>query len=89
MGLQTFFLCSFFFFLPPHWRWPFVVKKTTDWAEILHNHTYGHASGRRKKYFRCAHIVMKSLIGLIFCRNMFMDSLRGQLKNDLVEVIFQ
>ncbi len=60
MGLPTFFFLFFFFFffrrifLPPHFRWPFVVKKTTDWAEILHNHTYGHASGRGKKYFRCA-----------------------------------
>ncbi len=31
------------------------MKETTDWAEILHNHTYGHASGRGKKYFRCTH----------------------------------
>ena len=45
MGLPTFF----FFFLPPHFRWAFIVKETTDWAEILHNHTYGHASGRGKK----------------------------------------
>ena len=30
---------SFFFVLPPHVRWPFVAKKTTDWAEILQNHT--------------------------------------------------
>ena len=27
MGLQTFF---FFLVLPPHFWWPFVVKKTTD-----------------------------------------------------------
>ncbi len=50
-----FFFFLFFFFLPPHFWWPFVVKKTTDWAEILHNHTYGHASGGGKKYFRRAH----------------------------------
>ncbi len=57
-----FFFCSFFFFfLPPHFRWPFVVKKTRDWAEILHNHTYGHASGRGKKYFRCAHFSLSYL----------------------------
>ncbi len=42
MGLPT------FLFLPPHFRWPFVVKKTTDCAEILQNHAYGHASGRGK-----------------------------------------
>ncbi len=58
MGLPTFFLGGgSFFFLPPHCRWPFVVKKTTDWAEILHNHTYGHSSGRGKKYLRCAHFI--------------------------------
>ncbi len=96
MGLPTYFL--FFFFLPPHLWWPFVVKKTTDWAEILHNHTYGHASGRGKnifgalifhwvmwvkllkKTFVTHNTEMKSLIGLIFCRNMLMDSLQGQLK---------
>ncbi len=33
-------------------------------------------------------MVMKSPIGLIFCRNMLMDSLQGQLKNGLAEVIF-
>ncbi len=31
---------------------------------------------------------MKSPIGVIFCRNMLMDSLQGQLKNGLAEVIF-
>ena len=31
---------------------------------------------------------MKSPIGLIFCKNMLMDSLQGQLKNGLAEVIF-
>ncbi len=41
MGLPTFF----FFFFRHHVLCPFVVKKTTDWAEILQNHTYGHASG--------------------------------------------
>ena len=57
MGLPTFFLffAFFFLFLPPHIRWPFAVKKTMDWAEILHNHSYGHALGRGKKNFRCAH----------------------------------
>ncbi len=56
MGLPTFFVCLFcfvFFFLLPqfqHVRWPFVMKKTTDWAEILQNHTYGHGSGRGKKW---------------------------------------
>ncbi len=63
-GLADFFffvLCFVLFFLPPHFRWPFVVKKTTDWAEILHNHTYGHASGRGKKYFRCAHFQLSYL----------------------------
>ncbi len=56
-GLAFFFFFFFvLFFLPPHFRWPFGVKKTTDWAEILHNHTYGHASGRGKKYFRCTHL---------------------------------
>ncbi len=64
MGLPTFFFCFvlFFFFrrfFRRFFRWhvlcPFIVKKTTDWAEILYNHTYGHASGRGKKYFRCAH----------------------------------
>ena len=30
---------------------------------------------------------MKSPIGLIFCRNMLMDSLQGQLKNCLAEGI--
>ncbi len=39
-GLADFFFLFFVFFvLPPHFRWPFVVKETTDWAEILHNHT--------------------------------------------------
>ena len=32
---------------PPHFmdfRWSFVVtKRSGDWAEILHNHTYGHS----------------------------------------------
>ena len=44
---------DFFFVLPPHFqhvRWPCVMKKTTDWAEILQNHTYGHVSGRGKKW---------------------------------------
>ncbi len=50
-----FFILFFFFFFRRHVLCPFVVKKTTDWAEILQNHTYGHASGRGKKYFRCAH----------------------------------
>ncbi len=51
MGLPTFFFL-FSFLLPPHFwhvRWPFVVKKTTDSAEILQNHTYGHASGQGKQ----------------------------------------
>ncbi len=43
MGLPTFFFLLFFFF-SRHVLCPFVVKKTTDWAEILQNHTYGHAS---------------------------------------------
>ncbi len=47
-GLADFF-SSAFFFLPAHFRWPFVVKKTTDWAESLQNHTYEHASGRGTK----------------------------------------
>ncbi len=60
MGLPTFcfgFFLFFFFcrFFRRHVLCPFIVKKTTDWAETLHNHTYGHASGRGKKYFRCAH----------------------------------
>ncbi len=42
-----------FFVLPPHFRWPFVMKKTTNWAEILQNHAYRHASGRGKKWFWC------------------------------------
>ncbi len=54
-GIPYGFADFFFFFFPPHFRWLFVVKKTTDWAEILHNHTYGYASGQGKKYFRCAH----------------------------------
>ncbi len=40
MGLPT-----FFFFFRRDVLCPFVVKKTMDWAEILQNHTYGHASG--------------------------------------------
>ena len=28
-------LPTFFFFLAPHFRWPFLVKITTDWAEIF------------------------------------------------------
>ncbi len=48
MGLQTFF--------PPHFQCPFfMVKKTTDLAEILQNHTYGNASGQGKKWFWCGH----------------------------------
>ncbi len=47
------FVCLFcFVFLTPHFQhvlWQFVVKKTTDWAEILQNHTYGHASCRNKQ----------------------------------------
>ncbi len=59
-GFADFFFCFcfcffLFFFFRRHLLCPFVVKKTTDWAEILHNHTYGHASGWGKKYFRCAH----------------------------------
>ncbi len=27
------------------------MKKTMDWAEILQNHPYGHASGRGKNGF--------------------------------------
>ena len=50
MGLPTiFFFFRPFFFLPPHFRWPFVVKKTMDSAEILQNHAYQHASGRGKQ----------------------------------------
>ncbi len=41
------FFCVFVFFRR-HVLCPFVVQKTTDWAEILQNHTYGHASGRGK-----------------------------------------
>ncbi len=52
-GFANFFF-SFFFFCR-HVLCPFVVKKTTDWAEILHNHTSGDASGQGKKYLRCAH----------------------------------
>ncbi len=53
-GLADFFFLFFLLlvFLPPHFlqfRWPFVVKKKSNWAEILQNHTYGHASGRGKK----------------------------------------
>ena len=55
-GFADFFFFFFFRrFFRRHVLCPFIVKKTTDWAEILHNHTYGHASGRGKKYFRCAH----------------------------------
>ncbi len=32
--------------------------------------------------------MMKSPIRLIFCKNVLMDSLQGQLKNGLAEVIF-
>ncbi len=43
----------------------------------------------QKKNHSISHnIVMKSPIGLIFCRNIVMDSLQGQLKNGLAEVIF-
>ena len=41
MGLPTFFFCFvLFFFFRWHILCPFVVKKATDWAEILQNHTY-------------------------------------------------
>ncbi len=41
-----------------------------------------------KKTFVTHNTEMKSLIGLIFCRNMLMDSLQEQLKNGLAEAIF-
>ncbi len=47
MGLPNFFFFFFFFFrlfFRRHVLCLFIVKKTTDWAEILHNHTYGHVS---------------------------------------------
>ncbi len=40
-----------------------------------------------KKRSVSPNIVMKSPIGLIFCRNMLVDSLQVQLKNGLAEVI--
>ncbi len=80
------------------------MKKTADWVEILHNHTYGHASGGDKNFplgylskitqnyskkHSVSHTrVMQSPIGLIFCRNMLMNSLQGLLKDSLAEVIF-
>ncbi len=45
----------------------------------------------KKKHSVSPNIVVKSPIGLMFCRNMCMDSLQGQLtwlKNGLAEVIF-
>ncbi len=52
--------------------------------------SYGHFwSKKYSKIFSVSpNAVKKSPIGLIFCRNMLIDSLQGQLKNSLVEVIF-
>ncbi len=52
--------------------------------------SYGHFLSKKysKIFFVSPSAVMKSPIGLIFCRNMLMDSLQGQIKNGLAEVIF-
>ncbi len=141
---RLFFLCCFFFssaMLFLHFQWPLVVKKKSDWAEILQNHTYGqncskdiylnlylnvcwiivfvfdsktvidpnpaygHASGWGNNGFGAVifhwvkllvlikrsvshNIVMKSPIGLIFCRYIFMVSLQGQLKMVWLRLFF-
>ncbi len=87
MGLPTFFFLFFFFrrFFRRHVLCPFIVKKTTDLAEILHNHAYGHASGRGKKYFRCAHFPL-SYVSKITQKN-FRNSQHRDEKSDWADIL--
>ena len=60
-----------------HAYWHFTCCFTCSHISL----SYGHFLSKNysKKHSLSPRIVMKSLIGVIFCRNLLMDSLQGQL----------
>ncbi len=51
MGWPTFFFFFGSFFSSATLLVAVCCQEKMDWAEILHNHTYGHASGQSKNIF--------------------------------------
>ncbi len=71
-----------------YWHSSAAVIKYFTCCHISLNYGYFLSKKYSKIFSVSPNAVMKSPIGLIFCRNMLMDSLQVQLKNGLAEVLF-